>query len=75
MTETICKQCTHLHSEAKRDHWVRWLCSAFPIEVHTNYVTGESTEPYALCRSINKDGNCEMYERGHNIFNMKDEEK
>lgn len=48
------------------------MCTARPVEVYTNYVTGNNTEPYALCRFVNKDGLCEDFSPGHNILEPKD---
>lgn len=65
--ESICAKCIHLHGEAKRQPWYHWLCTQWPIDVHTNYVSGESTPPYKACKFIN-DGACKMFEEGRNCL-------
>jgi len=72
MNETICRNCAHLHSEAKSAKWFSWLCLAYPIEPTMNYVTGENNEPYARCRDVNRTGNCSDFLVGYNTFNPKE---
>lgn len=69
---TICSQCANLHSDAKRDRWWHWLCTAYPIDPELNYVTGENREPYALCKNINRTGDCSDFIAGPNILNPRD---
>lgn len=64
---TICAQCRFLHGEAKGARWWAWLCSAAPIEVHVNPVSGDMTEPFTRCAKLNF-GECEKYQAGPNIL-------
>jgi hypothetical protein len=72
MTETICRQCKHLHSPAPAGKAYLWLCMANPITVRTNFVDGSGTEPYARCQSMNPVGECAKYEEGPNQYNIRE---
>jgi hypothetical protein len=68
----ICKQCRFVHAHAKSDPWWRWMCTEFAVVPELNHVTGDFTEPYGLCKTINRVGQCPQFEAGNNVFNPKD---
>jgi len=68
----ICRQCANVHAHAKSDPWYRWMCVVFVKAPELNHVSGEMTEPYDLCRNINRVGQCPSFVAGANVFNPKD---
>ena len=66
----ICAKCRFLSDTAKGLHWTRWHCMQAPND-EVNYVSGE-VEAYHLCRFINKNGQCSMFEVGANALNPKE---
>lgn len=64
---TFCRDCRWLHGDAKRDpHW-RWMCAGAP-NAQVNPVSGTIDPPYHFCRSVNRIGECSLYEAGANIL-------
>lgn len=72
MTETICRQCRHLHDNAVEGKPWLWLCTAAPVVPRTNYVDGSLTPPWQFCKTLNPVGACANYEPGINKFNPKE---
>lgn len=59
--EIYCEDCTYATQRTER-FW-KWLCMRAPKEPKTNFVKRSTiTEPYEKCLSVNKDGNCPMFE-------------
>ncbi len=60
-----CEDCDSSSADnATRPSW-RWLCLASPNKGHRGYVTRgywDKDEPYHRCATINRDGDCTMFE-------------
>jgi len=73
---TVCAQCRWLTDEARRLDWWRWTChhpdAALPE--WTNHVTGQTVAdpPFQLCRKINTQGNCPLYEASPSSVNPRE---
>jgi len=68
----LCRDCAHLHGDARRDGWYRWLCTNYPVEPETNYVSGELTGPSRRCVNVRgREDSCPDFLKGVNVFNPK----
>jgi hypothetical protein len=66
----ICARCRWLSDTAKGMPWTRWYCMQ-AVNDEVNYVSGE-VEAYHLCRFVNKNGACSMFEAGPNCLKPKE---
>ena len=65
---TLCIRCAHLHGEARRDPYYRWMCVAAPRELEFSFVTGRPEGwSYRFCRDMNS-GDCPRYKAGPNCM-------
>jgi hypothetical protein len=61
-----CEDCEHVHPASKEKPEESWCCMKAPIRAGVRGVTRERRKsydpPYALCRYINSNLDCEMFE-------------
>lgn len=59
-----CEDCTHA-TQRHPDKLYRWLCMASPVEPKEGFIRKNvlSGPPYKKCETVNKDGNCQLYEK------------
>lgn len=59
-----CRDCDLVHAATRSQEPWRWRCHAVPTEPGFGFVDPDysPSPPYALCRFVNSDGECSMFE-------------
>ena len=61
----FCEDCSNVETLSRKRDWYYWRCLRAPADPQPQFVVAEQflhQSPHMLCKTVNPQGECEMFE-------------